>query len=412
MCIYMAGVDARSADVSAREPFAFSEEQVRHILAELMQKDGISGAVLLATCNRTELYLSLQERPVRTKKDGNTAQPEDTISPARLLQQYAASPADASAMTILTETDAVQHLMEVACGLHSQILHEEQIVTQVGHAVELARSCHSTDGVLDTLFRTAVSAGKDAQTQVSVSSVPLSVSYGAVQQLEQQLGGLEGKTCLVIGSGSMGRLAASLLMQRGCQVFMTLRSCHCGETVIPFGVKPVPYEQRYAQMESADIVVSATRSPHNTILRKPLENLCCRPAWILDLAMPRDVESSCGEIEGVTLWDLDDLHSDTAPDAAALTALHQIAEQYTDTFQMWRNYRDSVPYMQQLKELTAQRILHSTAAEPYQEMPQLEELVRMVTEKTVDMLMGSMKAEIRPELLRQSCAKIKDRGRF
>ena len=98
--------------------------------------------------------------------------------------------------------------------------------------------------------------------------------------------------------------------------------------------------------------------------------------------------------------------------SSALAALRQIAEQYTDTFQMWRNYRDAVPYMQQLKELTTQRILHSTAAEPYAELPQLEEIVRLVTERTVDMLMGSMKSEITPELVRQSCAKIKDRGRF
>ena len=93
-------------------------------------------------------------------------------------------------------------------------------------------------------------------------------------------------------------------------------------------------------------------------------------------------------------------------------ALQQIAEQYADTFRMWRNYRDSVPYMQQLKELTAQRILHSTAIEPYRTMPQLEELVHLATEKTVDMLMGSMKAQIEPHLLQDCCVKIKERGRF
>ena len=150
----------------------------------------------------------------------------------------------------------------------------------------------------------------------------------------------------------------------------------------------------------------------SSITKKQLEALSRKPVWILDLAMPRDVEADCGTVEGVTLWNLDDLHSSTAPDETALAALRQIAEQYTDTFQMWRNYRDAVPYMQQLKELMTQRILHSTAAEPYAELPQLEEIVRLVTERTVDMLMGSMKSEITPELVRQSCAKIKDRGRF
>lgn len=91
MCIYMAGVDVHSADVSERERFAFSEEQVRHILQELVQKDGISGAVLLATCNRTELYLSVQSDRERTENNAAERQPAEQISPAQLLQYYAGS---------------------------------------------------------------------------------------------------------------------------------------------------------------------------------------------------------------------------------------------------------------------------------------------------------------------------------
>ena len=398
MGLCMAGIDVHGADVAQREPFAFSEEQAAQLMTSVVSYPGVHGAVLLTTCNRTELYLSME--------------PDAGILPDELLLRHAVFAPEKFPGNVKQGTAAAQHLMEVACGLHSQILHEEQIVTQVGQAIRRARQCRTADAVLDSLFRNAVSAGKEALTQVSVSSVPLSVSYGALKRLEQHLGALDGKTCLVIGNGSMGRLAASLLVQHGCRVFMTLRSYHHGETVIPFGVQPVPYEQRFLQMEAAEIVISATRSPHHTITKKQLEALSRKPVWILDLAMPRDVEADCGTVEGVTLWNLDDLHSSTAPDETALAALRQIAEQYTDTFQMWRNYRDAVPYMQQLKELTTQRILHSTAAEPYAELPQLEEIVRLVTERTVDMLMGSMKSEITPELVRQSCAKIKDRGRF
>ena len=400
-----------SADVSAREQFAFSEEQVRQILTELVQKDGISGAVLLATCNRTELYLSVQERR-SSAEDNAVSQPAMDISPAELLRQYAHAPEKPFTGRVLTEIDAVQHIMEVACGLHSQILHEEQIVTQVGHAVELARACRSTDGVLDTLFRTAVSAGKEAQTQVSVQNVPLSVSYSAVQQLEQHAGTLDGKTCLVIGNGSMGRQTAALLQEKGCRVFMTLRTYHHGETVIPFGVTPIPYEQRFVQMESSEIVISATRSPHYTVRAKQLTQLDHRPRLILDLAMPRDIEPECSGIDGVTVWNLDQFGLDAAPDADAIAALEQIAAQYADAFQMWQNYRESVPYMQELKQLAAQRILRSTDAAPYAETADLEQIVTLAAGKTVDMLMGSMKAQICPELLRQCCEKIKDRGRF
>ena len=144
MCIYMAGVDVHSADVSERERFAFSEEQVRHILQELVQKDGISGAVLLATCNRTELYLSVQSDRERTENNAAERQPAEQISPAQLLQYYAGSSAEPPHILVRTELDAAQHLMEVACGLHSQILHEEQIVTQVGRAVELENAIPQT----------------------------------------------------------------------------------------------------------------------------------------------------------------------------------------------------------------------------------------------------------------------------
>lgn len=395
MRLFMAGLDVHSAEIAVREALAFSTEQAKAFLTALVQESGVSGAVLLATCNRTELYIT-------AKSD---------ISPAELLRA-AKSETAVPELLLLEEMAAAQHLMEVACGLHSQILHEEQIVTQIGGALEMARSCHTTDAVLDTLFRTAVSAGKEALTQVAVSAVPLSVSYRAVQRLEQVLGDLREKRCLVIGNGNMGRLAASLLVQKGCQTMVTLRSYHRGETVVPFGTVPVSYEQRFPRMEQADIVISATRSPHYTIWKHQLEQVQHRPAMLVDLAMPRDIEASCGTLDGVTLWNLDDLQSDTAPDQQAITALHQIAKQYTDTFRMWRNYRDSVPYMQQLKELTAQRILHSTAVDAYQSVPQLEKIVRLTVEKTVDMLMGSMKAQIEPALLQDCCTKIKDRGRF
>lgn len=395
MRLSMAGLDVHSAEIAVREALVFSAEQAKVFLTALVQEPGVSGAVLLATCNRTELYITA----------------ESDISPAELLRA-AKSKTAVPELLVLEEMAAAQHLMEVACGLHSQILHEEQIVTQIGGALEMARSCHTTDAVLDTLFRTAVSAGKEALTQVAVSAVPLSVSYRAVQRLEQALGDLREKRCLVIGNGNMGRLAASLLVQKGCQTAVTLRSYHHGETVVPFGTVPVSYEQRFSRMEQADIVISATRSPHYTIWKHQLEQVQHRPAMLVDLAMPRDIEASCGTLDGVTLWNLDDLQSDTAPDQQAVAALHQIAEQYADTFRMWRNYRDSVPYMQQLKELTAQRILHSTAVDAYQSVPQLEEIVRLTAEKTVDMLMGSMKARIEPALLQDCCTKIKDRGRF
>ncbi len=397
MHLRMAGIDAQIAEIDQREQFSFTEKQIRHILSHLMQEDGVLGGVLLATCNRTELYLSV------------TA--DSATFPEQLLCQYAGDAAMTCPMMTLSDTDAVMHLMEVSCGLHSQILHEEQIVSQVKQAVTLARECYATDAILDTLFRTAVSAGKAALTNVVIPA-PLSLSHEAVRTLEQAYGSLNGLVCVVVGNGKMGQLAAKLLVEHGCQVFVTLRSYHHGETVVPFGTIPIPYEERFSKIEGADIVLSATRSPHYTITAAQLKALHHLPHWVLDLAMPRDVEESCREIPEIRFRDIDDFSSGTKADAAALFALRETAQKYAVEFLTWSRFRESIPLIQTLKQLATERILHSTAMDSYREMPRLAEIVQKTAEKTVDMLMGSMKSEITPELLQNCCEKMQERARL
>lgn len=399
MQLIMAGLNYRTAPIALREQFSFSERKARSFMLDVYKIHGVNGCVLISTCNRTELYLSVD--------------PGCTVMPHQLLIQ--AAKADERQMSgrffQKRDDEAALYLMEVACGLHSQILHEEQIVTQVGQAISLARSCCTTDAMLDTLFRTAVSAGKYAQTNVQVSAVPLSISYTAVQMLEQGCGDLAGKTCVVVGNGKMGRLAADLLVERGCRVYVTLRSYHHGETIVPFGTTPIPYEERFSKIDGADIVLSATRSPHFTITAKQLEKLKKKPAWIMDLAMPRDVEETCKKLPGVNCRNLDDFESGTQPDAEALEALHRIAKRYADEFRMWQNYRDSVPYIRRLKELSVDRLMHSTALDMYRNNEDLDEIVRLVTEKTIDMVMGGIKPEVTPDLMKSCCEKVYDRAR-
>ncbi|WP_295214893.1 glutamyl-tRNA reductase [Ruminococcus sp.] len=399
MPLIMAGLDYRTTPIALRERFSFSEKNAKAFMTRVQAMDGVQGCVLMATCNRTELYLSIE--------------PDCTVCPEQLLLD--AAEVDETEMRERffrkKESEAVLYLMEVACGLHSQILHEEQIVTQVGQAIALARSCHAADAALDTLFRTAVSAGKYAQTNVSVTAVPLSISYSAVQMLEQNCGDLTDKVCVVVGNGKMGRLAAELLVKRGCRVYVTLRTYHHGESIVPFGTTPIPYEERFSRIDGADIVLSATRSPHYTITEEQLEALEKKPAWIMDLALPRDVEESCKQVPGVECRNMDDFKNGTEPDAASMEALHQTARRYAEEFRMWRNYRDSVPYIRQLKTLSADRLMHSTTLDAYRGNDELEEIVRLVTEKTIDMILGGIKPEVTPDLIRNCCEKVHDRAR-
>ena len=163
-----------------------------------------------------------------------------------------------------------RHLMAVACGLQSQILGEDQILSQVKKAAAIAREAKTMDAALETLFRTAASCGKAAKTAGRLTGVATSAAHQAVEAAKRLLGDLTGLQAMVIGNGEMGRLAAALLRDAGCDVTVTLRSYHHGETVVPAGCGVVPYDDRYAAMDGVDLVLSATTSPHYTVMTQPL----------------------------------------------------------------------------------------------------------------------------------------------
>lgn len=387
----MAGLDAHVAHAQAREPFAFSDAKVAEILAKLQQTEGVLGAVLLVTCNRTELYLSCE----------NVC----TVHPKEVLTRSASASAP---LYVYEDQDAVMHLMEVACGMHSQMIHEEQIVSQVGQALEFARQCHSTDAVLETLFQTAVSAGKASQTEVKVETLPPSIAHAAIARLEQSLHGLQQKKIVIIGNGKTGRLAAEIARDAGACVYMTLRVHPHKETVLPYGVIPVAYDQRFSAIDGADAVISATRSPHFTLTQAQVQSLSQPPAWFVDLAMPRDLEPSIGEMPGITVLDLDTFgveSSTCAPDI--LEQLSQVVKRYAESFHQWSNYRNALPYIQEMKQIVADRIYQSTDLDTYRDNADLPELVDLISQKSVDMVLGGMKSEITPALLQECCDKLR-----
>lgn len=395
MYLQMVGLDHHTASIAQREAFSFSKEMQKTILTNL--KSESNGVVLLSTCNRTELYLS-----------GSV--PFQLVS--KLMQYANKTETDTTAFYEKTGQAAALHLIEVACGLHSQVLHEEQIVTQVNQAICDARMLHTADAILDTLFRTAVSAGKYALTHVSDAAIPLSLSEKAVRRLEQQYGNLKHAVCLVIGNGKMGQLAAEQLLQRGSKVYITLRSYHNGSSVVPFGAVPVPYELRLQYLEYADIVISATRSPHYTITADQLLAVQHKPQYLIDLALPRDIAEDCKQVEDICCWDLDNFSEPAEQNLALRSALQHIAEKYEHDFQVWCQYRDAIPYMTELKELVTANLLHSTAITAAREQQDIDAAVQIATQRTVELLLGSMREMVTPELIAGCCKKIEAHTRL
>lgn len=385
----MSGLEHSQVPISLRERLSFTKQQTGEMVRKLHSFPQVSGCVLISTCNRTELYLSCTEEVV----------------PGELLCQAAGAeyPLYQDAFVTLSEKDAVQHLMEVAAGIRSRIFGEDQIISQVKDAIAIAREAGAADSVLETLFRSAVSAGKEVRTKVRLTSVPTSAASMAVDLLREKLGNLTGKKALVIGNGEMGRLAASLLRQEGCQVSVTLRTYRHGETIVPPGCGVVPYDQRFLHMEGCDLLLSATTSPHYTVTVEPLSKLPSLPAVLVDLAIPRDIQPEVGQLPGVSLYNIDDLgnFSESRTIPAEVT---EILNAQMENFYRWLNYKDCMTSVDSLKQAIVDRLL--TAQEFGEDLTEFE-IIQLSVNKTVDLLVTGLAERITSENLTKCESKIR-----
>lgn len=380
MNLTMTGIDFVHAPMAQRERVSFVRGQVQALLPQIAEMPGVSGCVLLATCNRTELYIH----------------GEDGVSLDPLAMFARAAGFDAAAFRGLSVTRSgeacVQHLMAVAAGLESQIFGDDQILTQVRDAAALARDAQTIDSVLDTLFRRAVTAGKRVRTEVRLTGVPTSAAAAGVRRAQDFFGSLEGRRAVVIGNGEMGRLAATALRAQGCAVTVTLRSYHHGETIVPAGCDTFPYDRRCEVLEGADLAVSATTSPHFTLTAQQVFDLRQPPRLLLDLAMPRDIEQAAGEDARVTLYNLDDLGDldDSRNDVAKLAAARILDEEQTE-FYRWHAYRQALPVIAAVKDTALERLRFDHAYSDLYRDGDMDGLLELAVGKTVDLLLGGMK---------------------
>ncbi len=383
MNICMSGLDHEHADIALREQLSFVPGQVSQLLQTLQNHPAVLGCVLLSTCNRTEVYCSVKA--------------DACIHPAQLLCT-AAGVAYAPFRDVFVSCagqDAVRHLTEVACGLRSQILGEDQIVSQVRQAIRLAREAHTADAVLETLFRCAVTAGKAVKTQTRLTAVPRSAAEQGILLAEQKLGSLHGKRAVVIGNGEMGRLTCDLLVAHGAEVTVTLRTYRHGETIVPRGCKTQAYEQRMEAIEGCDLVVSATTSPHYTIMAEQIAQLQKKPKLLVDLALPRDIDPAVASLAEV--YNMDHLGALASENAVDCARAQTLVEEQMARFYEWASYRAALPLMEQLKQAAFDRVFTGETD---------EDAVRTAVEKTVDLLLGGMKEVVSPALMQKALDKM------
>ena len=386
----MTGIDFVHAPLEKREAVSLVRGQVQALLPCIAAQKGVQGCVLLATCNRTELYL-------------HGAEGTQLDALAVLAEAAGFDAAEYRGCSITrTGEDAVHHLMQVAAGLESQIFGDDQIVSQVKGAVALAREAKTVDAVLDTMFRRAVTAGKRVRTETRLTGVPASAAEVGARRAQEFFGSLEGRRAVVIGNGEMGRLAAATLRAQGCAVTVTLRSYRHGETVVPAGCDTFPYDRRCEILDGADLAVSATTSPHFTLTAEQVAAMHNPPRLLLDLAMPRDIEQAAGADARVTLLNLDDLGDLGDPSADARAVAARILGEEEQAFYDWYGYRQALPVIAAIKDEALGRLHYDHAYSGLHEDGDLDGLAELAVNKTVDLLLGGMKGLVNAERL-ESC---------
>lgn len=272
------------------------------------------------------------------------------------------------------DKEAVEHLFYLAGGLKSQILGEDQILTQIKDALNLAREHFTTDSVLEVLFRMAVTAGKKIKTEAPLAHGNPSVIHQAVSYLKEQGYDMHGKTCMVIGNGEMGKVAAQTLRDAGANVTVTVRQYRSGLVSIPIGCSRIHYGERMRFLPNCDVVVSATASPNFTLRDELFQDVVLeKPLLLLDLAVPRDIDPSLGSRDGITLYDMDSFRTERlSPEAneSLIKAASIVEEQMAEFFQ-WLDGRDVIPRIQEIRAEAVQdlnlRIVKILKKTPMQE---------------------------------------------
>jgi glutamyl-tRNA reductase len=299
------GISHKTAPVEVRERLALTDTRASEFVRDLYGVAEIQEVVALSTCNRTELYLVVDD-PVEAESTALTM----------LARQASIRPtALSSAIYSHRNCDAARHLYRVSAGLESMIVGEDQIQGQVRRAYDAALERETTGPLTNHLFKAALATGKRVRTETAIGAGHMSLPSVSAMLAKEILGDLSGRRVVIIGTGESSELAARALADAGGElVFVaTRRRDRAVSLATRFRAASVSFDELPEALVEADVVVSATSSPHLLIESRELaevqEHRGNRPLLIIDLAVPRDVDASCAEVPGVRLHDVDDLEA-------------------------------------------------------------------------------------------------------
>lgn len=327
MKISMIGIDHSRANIELREKFALTKSKVTFSLENIKNNYSLDGVVIISTCNRFEIWVSNYI--------------EDNLF--KIIRNLFDLEVDEEFFITRTGLGAVEHLFKLTCGLESKILGEDQILSQVKESLFIAREIKVVDRVLEKLFQIAITSGKKVKTSIRLTPIDQSAATRTLELLKKTYNDVSKITCLIIGNGEIGRLTAKVLENAGVKVTITIRQFKKGKSLIPKNCNGILYEDRIEYLKFCDVIISATLSPHNTLVYndviKILDN---RKRVFIDLAMPRDIDEGIGTIKDCELYNIDMLSENTENKQLKyqLEVVEKILKRYIDEFSDFYYYKD------------------------------------------------------------------------
>jgi glutamyl-tRNA reductase len=303
MKLLVTGVSHKTAPVEVRECLAFRENTLPAALADLKSREGVAEALILSTCNRVEITVTTDD----------ACDPQSIVD-SFLADHKAVDPNSIGAHLYRHQgKDAIHHLFRVAASLDSMVIGEPQILGQLKQAYAAAKDCGSLCGWLDGLLTRAFSVAKRVRSETGIGQNAVSVSYAAVELARKIFGSLSGRTVMIVGAGKMSELAARHLRRSGAShVFVTNRTHERAvEMAKLFQGTPVEYTRFVDMLPEVDIVIASSGAPHYILRKEEMHRVIAarrnKPMFLIDIAVPRNIEPSVNDVDNVFLYDIDDL---------------------------------------------------------------------------------------------------------
>ncbi len=302
--IVLCGVNHKTAPVEIREKIAFQEHILRDALKKLISNENINECLILSTCNRVEIYVVSQLQPESIKNEIVKFISEfHNISPEKFLEH----------LYFYVNYEAIRHIFRVGSSLDSLVVGEPQIIGQLKDAYRFAVDTKTTGTILNKLLHRAFFVAKKVRTETEIANSAVSISFAAVELAKKIFESLDYKKILLIGAGEMCELAAKHLISNGAsEIYVTNRTYERAvELAEEFRGSAVNFENRYLIMEKVDIIISSTGAPHFIVEYDKVKEIAkgrkYKPLFMIDIAVPRDIDPKINEIDGIYLYDIDDL---------------------------------------------------------------------------------------------------------